>query len=118
MKNKDKTLKINVGDVVMIKGEEKNRGHWKVCIVSHMYIGKDNIIQVAQLSIGKKLIDRPIHLFYPMELHCEGITTTDEDEKKNELNPSVTEFRPKRPAAEIAKWWLKDIAIEDDDGDI
>ena len=28
LKNKDKNLKINVGDVVMIKGEEKNRGHW------------------------------------------------------------------------------------------
>ena len=49
-----------------------------------------------------------------MELHCEGITTTNEDEKKNELNPSATEFRPKRTTAEIAKWQFKDIAIEDD----
>ena len=30
LKNKDKTLKINVGDVVMIKVEEKNGGHWKI----------------------------------------------------------------------------------------
>ena len=35
-----------------------------------------------------------------------------------ELNPSTTEFCPKRTAAEIAKWWLKDIAIKKDDGDI
>ena len=103
MKNKDKTLKINVGDVVMIKGEEKNRGHPKIGIVNHLYIGKNNIIQVAQLRIGKKLIDRPIQLLYPLELHCEGITTTNEDEKKNELNPSATEFYPKRTAAEFAK---------------
>ena len=53
-----------------------------------------------------------------MELHCKGITPTNKDEKKNELNPSATEFRPKRTAAEIAKWWLKDIAIENNDGDI
>ena len=103
MKNKDKTLKINVGDVVMIKGEEKNRGHPKIGIVNHLYIGKNNIIQVAQLRIGKKLIDRPIQLLYPLELYCEGITTTNEDEKKNELNLSATEFHPKRTAAEIAK---------------
>ena len=32
--------------------------------------------------------------------------------------PSATEFRPKRTAAEIAKWRLKGIANEDDDGDI
>ena len=101
----------------MIKGEEKNRGHWKIGIVNHLYIGKDNIIRVAQLHIGKKIIDRPIQLLYPLELHCEGITTTNEDEKKNELNPLVTEFRPKSTAAEIAKWRLKDIVIEDD-GDI
>ena len=38
-----------------------------------------------------------------MELHCEGITTTNEDEKKNELHPSPMEFRPNRTAAEIAE---------------
>ena len=68
--------------------------------------------------IGKKLIDWPIQLLYPLGLHCEGITTTNGDEKKNELNPSATEFRPKRTAAVITKWRLKDTAIEEDDGDI
>ena len=53
-----------------------------------------------------------------LELHCEGIRPTNKDEKKNELNPSATEFRPKRTAAEIPKSQLKDIAIENDDGDI
>ena len=38
--------------------------------------------------------------------------------KKNELDPSADEFRPKRTSVEIPKWWLQDIAIEDDDGDI
>ena len=103
---------------MLIKGEEKNRGHWKIGIVNHLYSGKDNIIRVVQLRIRKKLIDRPIQLLYPLELYCEGMTPTNKDEKKNELNPSATEFRPKRTAAEIAKWRLKDIAIENDDGDI
>ena len=111
-------MKINIDDVVMIKGEEKNRGQWKIGFVNHLYIGKDNIIWLAQLRIGKKLIDWPIKLLCPLELHCEGITTTNEDEKKNELNPSAKEFRPERTAAEIAKWQLRNTAIEDDDGDI
>ena len=75
LKNKSKTLKINVGDVVMIKGGEKNRGYWKIGIVNYLYIGKDNIILVAQIRIGKKLIDLPIQLLYPLELHCEGVKT-------------------------------------------
>ena len=72
VKHKDKTFKINVGDVVMIKGKEKNREHWQIGIGNHLYIGKNNIIRVAQLRIGKKLIDRPIQLLYPLELYCEG----------------------------------------------
>ena len=66
----------------------------------------------------KKLIDRPIQLLYPLELHCQGITTTNEDKKKSKLNRSATEFRPKGTAVEITKWQLKDIVIEEDDGDI
>ena len=50
----------------MIKWEEENRGHWKIGIVNHLYIGKDNIIRVAKLRIGKKLIDRPNQLLYPL----------------------------------------------------
>ena len=111
---KDKTFKINVGDVVLIKGEEKNRGHWKIGFVNHLYSGKDNIIRVVQLRIGKKLIDRPIQQLYPLELYCEGMTPANKDEKKNELSPSATEFRPKRTAAEITKWRLKHIAIENE----
>ena len=38
--------------------------------------------------------------------------------KKTELDPSAAEFRPKPTSVEIPKWRLRDIAIEDDDGDI
>ena len=58
---------------MMIKGEGKNWQPWKIGILNHLYIGKDNIIRVAQLDIRKKLIDRPIQLLYPLELHCKGI---------------------------------------------
>ena len=90
----------------------------KIGIVNHLYIGKDNIIRVAELRIGKKLIDRPIQLLYLLELHCDGITTTNNDEKKNELNPCATDFRPKQTAAKMAKWRLKDTFVEDDGGNI
>ena len=62
-KLKDKTFKINVSDVVMIKGEANSRGHWKIDI-NHLYIGKDNIIRVAQLHMEKKLTDRPNQLLH------------------------------------------------------
>ena len=75
------------------------------------------MIGVGQLRIWKKLTDRPFQLLYPLELHCVGITT-DENEKKSKLNPSATEFRPKRIPAEIEKWHLKKIIVEEDDNDL
>ena len=99
----------------MIKAEVRN---WKIAIVNHLHIGKDNIIEVARWRIGKKLIDQPIQLLCSLELHCEVITITNKDEKKNKLNQSATEFRPKRTASETTKWRIKDITIEEDDGDI
>ena len=73
LKHKVKTFKINLDDEVMIKGEEKNCQPWKIGILNHLYIGKDNSIRVAQLDIRQKLIDRPIQLLYLLKLHCEGI---------------------------------------------
>ena len=90
----------------------------KIGIVNHLYIGKGNIIWVAQLRDGKKLIDRTIQLLYALEFHCDGITTTSDDEKKNELNPSATDFRLKQTAAEMAKRRLKDTFVEEDGGNI
>ena len=78
-------------------------------------MGRGNIIRVAQLCIGKKLIDGPIQQLYSLKLPCECITTTNEDEKKSKLNPSACS---KRTAAETVKWWLKDFAIQEDDGEI
>ena len=43
LKNKGKTFKFNVGDIVRIKKEEKNQGHRKIGIVNHLYISKGNI---------------------------------------------------------------------------
>ena len=74
----------------MIKGEEQNRGHWKIDNANHPYICRDNIIRAAQLHIGKKLIVRPVQLLSPLELHCEDVTTANRNKKINELNTSST----------------------------
>ena len=33
LSHKEKPVKININDVVMIKGDEKNRGKWKIGII-------------------------------------------------------------------------------------
>ena len=44
LNHKEKPAKINMNNVVMRKGDEKNRGRWKIGIIENIFIGKDNTI--------------------------------------------------------------------------
>ena len=38
-------MKIDVNDVVLIKGDEKNQGKWKIGIIENIFVGKDDAIR-------------------------------------------------------------------------
>ena len=61
-------MKININDVVMIKGDEKNRGKRKIGIIENIFMVKDSIISSVRIRTGKSIIEKPIQLLYPMEL--------------------------------------------------
>ena len=69
-------MKININDVVMIKGDKKNCGKWKIGIIKNIFMGKDNIIRTIRVRTEKSIIERLIQLLYPMELHCNPKETT------------------------------------------
>ena len=60
MMNNIKEMKIEVGDMVLIKGEEKNKGKWNIRIVEELYKGKDNVMRGVTLRTQKSHIERPI----------------------------------------------------------
>ena len=82
--HEDKLEDIQIADVVIIKGESKNRGHWKLTIVEKLHSGKDNVTRVVVLQTGKKYLERPIQLLHPMELHCNTVRNIETN-----LNPNV-----------------------------
>ena len=61
--HKESTSRIQVGVVVIIKGEGKNQGKRKLEIEENLQVGKDEVVR------GKR-IEHPIQLSYPLELHC------------------------------------------------
>ena len=73
-----KENQIAVGDVVLIKGEEKNRGRWAIGVVESLIRGKDNIVRAARLRSKKTRIERAVQMLYPLELAC------DEEHKKGD----------------------------------
>ena len=104
MQHKSKAVNINVGDVVMMKGESKKRGRWKIGIISELFQGKDDQIRGAQVKTPRGYLDRPIQLLYPLELHCNRykIKSKQHESDKKKLNVEAKEFRPKRTARAIA----------------
>ena len=40
-------------NMMLIKGEECNRGKWKIGVVEHLIRGRNGVITGAQLSAGK-----------------------------------------------------------------
>ena len=41
LSHKEKTVKINISDVFMIKEDEKNQRKWKIAIIDSIFMGKE-----------------------------------------------------------------------------
>lgn len=131
MKHKVSKMKIQIGDVVMIKGNVKNKGKWNIGVVDKLYQGQDEVIRAVRLRAGKSYYERPIQHLYPLELNCDMVNMVekpvdDRTEKdaqvtvpqiKSNLNASADTFTPKRTAAAIADIRIKDV-INDENNDL
>eukprot|EP00795_Rhopilema_esculentum_P000506 gene506-10185_t len=112
LKCKDGGESIEEGKVVLIKGDERNRGEWNIGIVDKVIQGKDGVVRGARLRTGKTKIERAVQLLYPLEIDCD--VPEKETKKAENLNPQAKEFRPQRRAAQIAKSSVKEtFAYED-----
>ena len=110
MKNNTRDMKIAVGDVVLIKGDEKHRGKWNIGIVEELYEGKDKVIRAVRLRSRKTAIERPIQHLYPLELHCDIYKQQSvQHDQSQQLNVNAREFKPRRTAAVIADIRMNDI---------
>ena len=101
---KGKPFVLSVGDVVIIKSDERNRGEWPLGIVETLYEGKDGVVRAVRLRAGKSFMERPVQHLYPLELSCDiGNGQETKTTAETELNPEATEFRPRRDAAVAAR---------------
>ena len=105
MMHNTKDMKIEVGDVVLIKSEEKNKGKLSIEIVEELYKGKDDVIRGVKLRTPKLHIERPIQHLYQLELHCdiEKSTSTSKNKRGKKLNVDAKEYRPRRTAVAILR---------------
>lgn len=96
--HKTKSMSVKAGNVVLIKGEERNRGKWKLGVVETPIPGRDDVVRAVQLKVGKSFLERPIQHLYPLELTCDMPA-----KRGTPLNAEAQVFRPTRKAAAVAQ---------------
>ena len=69
-KNRNVTGPV-VEDVVVIQGDEHNKGKWKIGIIEQLYPGRDGKVRAVRVQCGKNQIKREVHHLYPLELQCD-----------------------------------------------
>ena len=99
-----------VGEIVILKGEEKNRNLWKLGKVVELIHGRDGVVRGAKVQIGKGILEKtPQHLF-PLELKCDSF-------ERKELNVEAVAFRPKRQASEEAREKIQAVVAAEQDSE-
>ena len=90
----DKPPTLAVGDVVIIRSDNRNRAKWPLGIVEQLFPGKDEVVRAVKLRAGKSYLERPVQHLYPLELSCNKC-----DVQPTKLNGEAPPFCPRRDAA-------------------
>ena len=111
VKHNTKQVTAKLGDVVLIRGEQRNRGKWQIGIIESFVISREGVIRGARLRAGKSYLERPVQHLFPMELSCDR--NPPDDLKSNSKEPEVEIRRPTRTAAVAARKLIADIATSE-----
>ena len=65
---KGKENSLTIGDVEIVKSQERNRSFWQLGIVEQLIAGRDGVVQGAKLRVGRSHVERPVQLLCPLEL--------------------------------------------------
>ena len=107
--NIDKTP--NIGAVVLLKGDTKDKALWKLGRVVSKISGKDGIVRGLKLKQGNGyVVERPLQLVCDLEVGGE-----DPHWKPNpEAKPFVPRVQPSRASKQIPKDWIRNITQQGD----
>ena len=110
-----------VGEVVIIHGDNRNKGKWTLGIIANVSPGPDNTVQAVSAKTRKSYLERGVQHLHPRVLSYDVDRDSDCQTNQNlntsndKLNLEATEFRPKRNAAAIAELKIIDVIQEENE---
>ena len=114
MKRSDAVIP-GVGEIVLVAGEQKNRGIWMKGKVLRHIKGRNGVVRGAVLLHKGHEIERPLELLCPLEIRSAeaGERVTDAREKFQQEEKTDKVSRPKRVAAKNSQLKTQLILEED-----
>ena len=104
-----------VGEMMLVVGEEKNRAEWRRGKVVELIKGKDNVVRGVKILTKGHTIERPLTLVCSLQLK----ETEIEEPKLKETKPKETEEigqrKSKRQAAKDARCKILQLIQEEED---
>ena len=104
----------DIGEIVLVVGDEKNRGKWKKGRVMRHVRGRDGVIRGVTLLHKGHHIERPLSLVCPLEIKG-PVATEDATLQLTPGNQQAEGSRRRRQAAVAAKEKIRLIAADEDD---
>ena len=98
--NKERGSTPKVGEIVLIVGDEKNRGEWKKGKVVRLIEGGDGVVRGVTLLHKGHTIERPLQLVCPLEIRAVETFVQLHEGRREGLGTRSRE--PKRAAAQKA----------------
>ena len=89
-----------MGEIVLVVGDERNRGEWKKGKVVRLVQGKDGVVRGVTLFRKGPTIERPLQLVCPLEIRA--VENTDEPQEGRRQQVDLRSQRPRRTAAQRA----------------
>ena len=105
LKHSARPFALTVGEVVLIKSEDRNRGRWRMGIVKELMPGRDGVVRAIKLRARKNYLERAVQHLYLLELSCNRTVKATEAT----LNAQVPALRPSRDAATAAGLRIKEL---------
>ena len=79
-----------IGELLLIKSEDENRGKWRIGVVTDLIKGRDGVVRAAKLRVGTSCIERAVQQLFPLEFCCDRVR--DEANKPTPLRVEAPEF--------------------------
>ena len=104
-----------VGEMMLVVGEEKNRAEWKRGKVVELIKGKDNAVRGVKILTKGHTIERPLTLVCSLELKETEIEEPKLKETKPKETDEIGQRKSKRQAAKDARCKILQLIQEEED---